>query len=938
MKRKTHIPGDVVRRLMISGAAALTAFVAGLVLAPPAAVAQDAQPSTNDAKDDAQAAKAGAKQEAKRGDLEEIVVVGIRRSLEKSIDLKEMNQSIVEVATAEDIGKLPGVSITETLARLPGIAAQRVDGRAQVISIRGMAPEFSVTLLNGQEMVSSGDDRSFEYDQFPAELVTTATIYKTPDAALATNGLAGTVNLSTISPLSSTGKPFNVSARLERNSEGKLIPGTSAMGNRLSASYIDHFADNKLGVALGFVHLDTPTNKKYFNPWDFGPAGWWPVSGVPEDQLVYDGFETGVMNWRGKRNSAMAVLEFKPTDAFTSKLNIFHTQFNQDMNGREFAGVIGNWGLANLTTQVTVNNGVNGLTVEDVAPVAVMRGDRRKDKIDQVTWDNTVEAGAWTLGLDLGLSKGTRTERTSEVYAATTTPVTLTARIPSGFNAWGTIDSSVDLGNPANFEYASYWWGGGGGYVQDAFIEDKMRNARVTLKRTLDWAIFDSLEGGVAYSRREKAVNYQGYAMLLVNPDQTCMHYYSYDPGSGCASIPAGILQSPVDLGFAGIPGVISFDADTALAGSSFVKDTNVTKSDNWNWAVKEALTTFYLKTGLKFHLGIPFSGNLGLQVVRTNQSSTGIEKDASGGSHPTRGGTTYTDYLPSLNLTGDLGDGLLLKLGAAKVVARPEMIYMRANFSAAVNKTDRLWYADGGNPTLKPWRAKEYDVSLEKYFAPGTYLALAYFKKDITSGIFVQSIPYDFTGFTNPTPVIPASNIGILTAPANTSGGRISGWEVSGAVDLGKIASFLKGFGFVGSFSHTGSNLPGTDIYGNKTDTALPGLSGRVYSLSFYYENDSWQFRIGNRYRSEFVAKRHNSFKNVVDTIRPENIVDAQLGYTFRSGVLEDLNILFQVDNLTDTPYVSTQSPVIGTQAVEALKERHSFGRQFLLGASYKF
>ncbi|MFO1410000.1 MAG: TonB-dependent receptor, partial [Steroidobacteraceae bacterium] len=96
----------------------------------------------------------------------------------------------------------------------------------------------------------------------------------------------------------------------------------------------------------------------------------------------------------------------------------------------------------------------------------------------------------------------------------------------------------------------------------------------------------------------------------------------------------------------------------------------------------------------------------------------------------------------------------------------------------------------------------------------------------------------------------------------------------------------------------------------------------------------DSWQFRVGNRYRSAFVAKRHNSFKNVVDTIRAEYIVDAQLGYTFRSGPLDDLNILFQVDNLTDAPYVTTQT----VEGIEALKERHSFGRQYLLGASYKF
>lgn len=878
-------------------------------------------------------------------ELETVVVVGIRKSLEKSITLKQDNESIVEVATAEDIGKLPGVSIAETLARLPGLAAQRVDGRAQVISIRGMSPEFAVTLLNGQEMVSSGDDRSFEYDQFPAELVTAATVYKTPDASLSSNGLAGTVNLSTISPLNSSGKRFNVNARMERNSYGKLIPGTSATGNRLSASYVDRFADDTIGLALGVVHLDTPTNKKYFNPWDFGPAGWWPVEGVPADQLVYDGFETGVMNWKGVRDSAMAVLEYKPGGAYSSKLNVFHTEFDQDMNGREFAGVLGDWGLAHTTPTVTQNNGANGLTVTNVAPSVTMRGDHRKDKIDQAMWDNTLMAGAWSLGLDLGLSKGTRTERTSEVYAATKDPITLTANIKSGFDGWGSLSSSTDLANPANYSYASYWWGGGGGYVQDALIDDKMRNARVSAKRDLDWGVFSSFEGGLMYSRREKSVNYEGRNKLLVNPDQTCMHFYDGDATSGCLPIPANILQAPVNLGFAGIPGVISFNVDDALAGPQFVTDTNVSRSPNWNWAVKEALTTAYLKTGLKFEAGIPVHGNLGVQVVRTDQSSDGTQDDGTGlgaaSLHPVHAGAVYTDVLPSLNLTGDFGRGTLLKLGLAKVVARPEMEYMRANFTASVDKTTKLWAGDGGNPTLKPWKANEFDLSLEKYYSPGTYVAVAGFYKQLTSGIFVQSVPFDFAGFTNPTPnVKPKSDIGILTAPANTSGGHVSGWEFSGSLELAKLAEALRGFGFTGSYSHTTSNLPGTDIYGNKADTPLPGLSGKVYDLNFYYENDAWQFRIGKRYRSAFVAKRHNSFKNVVDSIRPEGIVDAQLAYTFRSGALNDLSIQFEVNNLTDAAYVSTQT-VITDQAPEgivALKERHSFGRQFLLGASYKF
>ena len=65
---------------------------------------------------------------------------------------------------------------------MPGIAAQRVAGRAQVISVRGLAPDFATTLLNGREQVSTGDNRGVEFDQYPSELMASVTVFKTPDA------------------------------------------------------------------------------------------------------------------------------------------------------------------------------------------------------------------------------------------------------------------------------------------------------------------------------------------------------------------------------------------------------------------------------------------------------------------------------------------------------------------------------------------------------------------------------------------------------------------------------------------------------------------------------------------------------------------------------------------------------------------------------------
>jgi iron complex outermembrane recepter protein len=130
----------------------------------------------------AQQPAAAAKDEPQK--LETLTVTGIRKGIEDAISVKKNSDNIVESISAEDIGKLPDNSIAESIARLPGVAAQRVAGRAQVISVRGLSPDFATSLLNGRELVSTGDNRSVEFDQYPSELLASVLVYKTPDAGL----------------------------------------------------------------------------------------------------------------------------------------------------------------------------------------------------------------------------------------------------------------------------------------------------------------------------------------------------------------------------------------------------------------------------------------------------------------------------------------------------------------------------------------------------------------------------------------------------------------------------------------------------------------------------------------------------------------------------------------------------------------------------------
>ena len=138
---------------------------------------------------------------AAEGELEEIVVTGIRAGIQSAIATKQESMSIVESISAEDIGKLPDTSIAESISRLPGLTSQRAEGRASAISLRGTDPGFTSALLNGREQATTGDNRNVEFDQYPSELISQVIVYKTPDSKLIGQGLAGTIDMRTVRPL-----------------------------------------------------------------------------------------------------------------------------------------------------------------------------------------------------------------------------------------------------------------------------------------------------------------------------------------------------------------------------------------------------------------------------------------------------------------------------------------------------------------------------------------------------------------------------------------------------------------------------------------------------------------------------------------------------------------------------------------------------------------
>ncbi|NCT83009.1 MAG: TonB-dependent receptor [Comamonadaceae bacterium] len=944
------------------------AAASGLLFASAAAHAQGAAPAAKD---------------KETQQLETVVVKGIRFSLETSVATKRNSDSIVEAISAEDIGKLPDASIAESLARLPGLTGQRgPDGRVNVISIRGLSPEFSGVLLNGREIVSSNDSRAVEYDQFPAELVNAATIYKTPDASLVGQGLSGTVNIQTLRPLSLGSRQVVVSLRGERNSNGTMVPGvTGATGMRFSASYVDQFANRTLGVAVGFARLDSPSQTKQTELVEYGdytPYGL-PLTGNAPSK-VGSGQALLPMYWTAQgatkknlRDGLVAVVEYKPSDDLHSQVDLYYSKFKtHEVAGKWQQSLFGNWSagitpaMSNITTQqIGSNTFATDATISQLVANVGSMDTRRTDDIVALGWNTSLKLNEnWKAVTDLSYSRDKRNERYAEAYGGgydyankAWTYGAYRWHVPTNGDPQTFTPVQADLlSNPAKMAFGDVagmdwvpneaWLGA----IRHPEIKDEIKSARVSLERSLD-GLFSHLTLGLNYTERGKDVA-KNEDRLLMKKDAN---------GEFIRSIPTGVVQQPFDMSWAGIPQLLRVDVPALVAsGAVTLEEGQFSKWVANNSNVREKVTTAFGKLDIDTDLwGLSLRGNLGLQVVHASQSSEGWEYRGND-EMPDKsllfkrtGGTGYTDVLPSINLVADFRNNWIARLGLATSIVRPNIVDMRAGTSTPAVNGDAAgtphageWTtAYAGNPELKPWRAAGIDLSVERYFGKRSYVSLAGFRKNLLSYIYNQLTAVDASGFpqvappgVTPKPVAP------MIQPRNGTGGKVEGIEFAAALEGGLLTKALDGFGVIVSASKLRSSIKDQNpdpTVSTARDVPLNGLSGRSNSVTVYYERDGFSARFSQRYRSPFTATTRDIFLNNTTLQQAaDKVADLQIGYAFEEGSLKGLGLTLQVGNVFDKPTMNYKS--LGGEAPDktALMPNYIryFGRTTTVGLTYKF
>lgn len=927
---------------------------------------------------------------AQESAIEEVVVTGFRASIQNSLNAKQSSPTIVEAVYAEDIGKLPDSSIAETLARLPGLAGERRDGRTSGISVRGFNENYVASTMNGRELLGIGDNRGVEFDLYPSEIVSGAMVYKTAQAVQVNQGLGGVIDLRTIRPLEHD-RIISFNASLEQNDLKSANPDYDDQGHRLAFTFSNKFADDTLGVALTFASMESPSQEEQFRAWGYAEDG---------DDVVLGGHDTLVRSAEMKRDTVAGVIQFEPNDSVSLTVDALYIDFEDSKVKRGLEEGFA-WGAGTTNTSLVRDSGLV-TEASSTGFFSVIRNDAEVKDGELTAFGINGKfriTDTWSATVDLSTSESTKDLIDIESYSGVGRAGT-DGRVGAS-RSWIMTSNGArfsDLAGQPDYSDQNLirlagpqGWGGAIGPVfpdaegalrdnqQDGFVnnptfEEELDAVRFQIDGDVQFSIINAVKFGVNYSDRTKSKT--NYGAFLVSPEYFTEAGLSWDfadgpvpadlTDEGDAPVPGDYIVGSADLGFMGLGNMLAYDGvrlyrdgyykavDAPLFEPGRMGDTYVIN--------EKVLTTF---AQAEFETGI-LTGNIGVQIVNTDQSSSGYSAVTRGNGYveatPVSGGDKYTHVLPSLNLNFQLTDSQVLRFATGKAISRARMDDLRPNdlidFSfdygrrTSADPDFSAWSRSVGNPNLKPYESINFDISYEYYFADDGFVSATYFYKDLQNWHRDARVYQDFSEY-----FIPGfhdsrinegdayqSYVGVFSQSVESGKGHIGGTEFQVSLPFHLFADVLDGLGLIASatFLDGEINASSTSLSGGETSLVdvteqIPGLSRESYQLTVYYEKSGFEFRISGRERSKFLTEERGlSLSLVPVTDQGGTLVDAQIGYNFsESGIaaLDGLTVNLQIQNLTDEDTILTDA-----NDSRLVSRSQHFGANYLLGVNYKF
>jgi iron complex outermembrane receptor protein len=911
---------------------------------------------------------------------EAIIVTGIRETIQNSINTKREETAIVDALSSDDIGDIPAISVGQAIQTITGATTHREKGDASEIALRGLGPFLSNSTFNGRDATNGSGDRSVNFNQFPSELVNNIKIYKTQQASLVEGGVAGTIEIGTLRPLDFGKRRLQGELKAQYNPYGDRITGREGgVGWRGTLSYVDQFANDTIGIAIGVQRNDTNNPEETYA----ASSTWTACQAAPVvannncDEytraeygqnrafyLVPNAYTFRQISETDKRDAIFGAIQWQPSDTLDVNLDVQYSKRTYVESRRDLNISEGRFGLTNV---VFDENGIvqslNGLSALESNGSELSRSEEYLGGGLSVEWRPTDRL---TLTLDGSYSRTIRTEIerntrlrtdpfdvnnvrnffsvTGNGFTSSNMRVPYSYSItPGSFVPTITIDPRFDLNNHNLF------WDDARFRRDESKRHNEIYAGRFDAAYELD-GFFKTLSAGGRWSH----LTYRDYDIrngdFNLNPamaedrriNNLCRQAF---PQTDFLSAAKGN----------NIHSWATFDVDCLFREYMGTEDPGLPADTRSvaNRDVTERTLAGYFMAEYGGDLGnMPVRGNFGVRVVNTRVTSNGLRSDLSIVNNPdgtirlvTSGDfdtvtikSSNTRILPSINAIFEVGPKTLVRAAGYRAMSRPNPSALGAGRTILLEDGTSFTSVEdairnitaNGSPRLKPLMSWNADLAFEWYPNKDSLFSATVYYKQFTGGFQPVVFDEDFTidGQSVTIPVTQTRN-----SPDKS---RIYGLELTAATRFSFLPKPLDGLGAKVSYNYANSNFKTQDIrlgevYDPETDTVsagiippanLSGYSKNVLSAQAYYDIGPVSLQAIYNYRSSYFQDFVGG-NSQLRYVGPSETVDLRASLNLMKGV----SLRFEALNIFNEPK-ATYMPVYGSS-----RQYHYYGAKYFVG-----
>jgi TonB-dependent receptor len=838
-----------------------TAIFLALAASPVAAqtVPESAPTPAEDAAAEAAAEDAGTP--AAGGD--EIVVTGIRRSLQSAQNIRRNSDQIVDAVVAEDIGKLPDLNTAQTAARIPGVQVYRQGGEAQNVLVRGL-PNFTTT-YNGREIFTA-ETRVVALQDFPSSNIAALEVFKTSTADLVEPGLAGLINVRSRRPFDFKEGQIAGSVWLLHTRQGKE---TSPNFNLLATQRFEVGDGGDLGVLLNvsrteMTYLDAEiSNTDFLQTFRQGGGVLIPDAGAGTAARFPDIQRLFYRSGNRVRPSVNALVQFAPSEGIEFYAEALWQGFRNEIDDRLLAAELFNGAQVsslrfrdgtNLVRSGTVNAPAGSL-------FSFQGGTYNKTDTYQFAGGTRITRDQLKINIDVARTKSTFKGSTESVDRRW-------VRAPI-------INFNTDR---PQFEITNINFSDPSEQFFDGLYEESQKSAgddwqvRADTEYSFDSPLLKSVQFGVRYATRDaerRFGNRFARPAAFTNALTLPLNFRVFDGVNfgGTTEFSTPTYRS-IRENVEALRTLVGFSTSPVPAGLLYTADE------------KNLAGYGQLNLG-----NDDLEGTIGVRVSRVKTrvagpNPTGIEEIDEG--------SERTSVLPNASVRWRASETLQLRAAVSKTRTLPSFGDLNPALNlgppppGGIGTESDPRRGSGGNPFLKPFTSRNVDLAAEFYLGRTAFASITGFHRNIKG--FIQQNTFRVQD--------PTLGVVEITGPVNTGKGRIRGVELQAQAfaDFAWLPDWARGFGAQANLTYIDAKTQQNNGQGGLSfqpiTDQLNGVSKWNYNLVGIYERAGLSARLTYNGRSSFRATQQFRGDDIyTERAHPAGRLDLSLNYELSDG-----------------------------------------------------